>query len=92
MFVFLMHTMPLKKIDVWDCFALHTWLILSSMGIIFGILSFLEESGCIDKIKNNPSLKGIISLTVGIKFYIFIGLRHIEGAKKRQKKPKVVNV
>ena len=78
--------MKLKKIDIWDCFALHTWLILSSCGIIFGILSFLEEAGCLDKTKNNPSLKGIISVTVGIKFYVFIGLRHLEGANKRRRR------
>ena len=86
--------MTLNKIDIWDCFSLHTWLLLSSYGIIFAILSFFEDIGYLDKIKkNNPSSKGIIAFGVGIIFYIFIGLRHLEGGNKRHKKnPKVVFV
>jgi hypothetical protein len=65
--------------DVWDCFALHTWLILSSYGIIFAIFSFFEDLGK----KDNSWLKGTLSIIIGIIFYIFIGLRHLEGGQKR---------
>ena len=75
-----------KAIDIWDCFALHIWLILSSYGIMFAILSFFEDVGCLDKIKKYPSLKGIIAFFAGIIFYIVIGLRHLEGGKKDIKK------
>ena len=70
--------------DKWDCFALHTWLILSSYGIIFALLSFIDEVGGLNNIKtNHPWIKGILAISFGIIFYIFIGLRHLEGAKKR---------
>ena len=76
-------------IDKWDNFALHTWLICSSFGIIFAILSFFEDLGCLDKMKENvPASKGLIAFFVGFIFYIFIGLRHLEGGRKRfERKP-----
>ena len=68
----------------WDCFALHTWLILSSYGIIFAILSFFEDLGYLSSIKDkNPELKGILSLCIGIIFYILIGIRHLYGANRK---------
>ena len=66
----------------WDIFALHTWLLCSSFGIIFAIISFIED---LSKLKfEYPWIKGIIAIILGILFYIFIGLRHLEGAKLRQ--------
>ena len=79
--------MVTNKQDIWDCFALHTWLILSSYGIIFAILSFFEDLGYPVSIKeDNPWIKGIISIIVGIVFYRIIGIRHLEGARKRLEK------
>ena len=69
--------------EKWDKFSLHTWLILSSFGIIFAILSFIEELGGLNDVKTKcPWMKGTLAILIGIVFYIFIGLRHIEGAKK----------
>ena len=66
----------------WSNFSLHIWLILSSYGIMFAILSFIDEIGGIEKIKNNkPWIKGLLSIFFGIIFYFVIGLRHIEGAR-----------
>lgn len=70
----------------WNNFSLHTWLILSSYGIMFAILSFIDELGGLEKIKNNrPWIKGLLSILFGIIFYLVIGLKHIEGAKNYQK-------
>jgi len=70
--------------EKWDCFALHTWLSLSSYGIIFAVLSFIEDVGGLDNIKTKyPWIKGGFAILFGIIFYIFIGLRHLEGAKRR---------
>ena len=66
----------------WNKFALHTWLLLSSYGIIFAILSFIEDLGGLYNLKSNyPWIKGIIAIFIGILFYIFIGIPHITGAK-----------
>lgn len=74
----------MKLIDYWDCFALHTWLLLSSYGIIFALLSFFDEIHLLDNIKQDkPWIKGLMSLFLGLIFYFIIGLRHLEGAKKR---------
>jgi len=68
----------------WDIFALHTWLISSSFGIIFAIISFLEDLGLLSEMKLKfPWIKGLLAIFVGILFYVFIGLRHLEGAKLR---------
>ena len=69
----------------WYIFSLHTWLILSSFGIIFAILSFLEDIGFLSEMKIKfPWIKGLIAIFLGILFYIFIGLSHLEGVKLRQ--------
>jgi hypothetical protein len=67
--------------DKWDCFALHTWLILSSFGIMYAILSFIDELYQFNK--KIYWLKGLFAIIFGLIFYILIGLRHLEGAKKR---------
>lgn len=68
----------------WDIFALHTWLLLSSYGIMFAIISFIEDMGLLSDIKSNqPWIKGILAILIGILFYLFIGLPHLDGAKKR---------
>jgi len=49
---------------------------------MFAILSFIDELGGIEKIKNNrPWIKGLIAILLGIIFYLVIGLKHLEGAK-----------
>ena len=68
--------------EKWEKISLHTWLILSSYGIIFAILSFFEDIGCLDNIKSKyPWVKGLSSLLIGILFYFVIGLPHLNGAK-----------
>ena len=70
--------------EKWEWFALHTWLIMSSYGIIFASLSFIEDLGCLTDIKSNyPWIKGVSSIFIGILFYFVIGLPHLNGAKKR---------
>ena len=66
----------------WESLALHTWLILSSYGIIFALLSFIEDLGILHKLKSEyPCIKGIIAIFIGLLFYLFIGLPHLNGAK-----------
>jgi hypothetical protein len=72
-----------KRLEYWDCFALHTWLILSSFGIFYAILSFIQDLGGLKQTNEYPWIKGVIAITSGILFYIFIGLRHLEGARIR---------
>lgn len=73
-----------KIVENWDCIALHTWLIMSSYGIIFAVLSFFEDMGLIANIKNNfPWIKGILSIFLGFIFYLVIGIPHLNGAKNR---------
>ena len=68
--------------DKWEAFALHTWLILSSYGIIFAILSFFEDIGFLRLIPENRWIKGILAICIGLIFYLFIGIPHLNGAKK----------
>ena len=68
----------------WDCIALHTWLLMSSYGIMFAVLSFFEDMGLLVNIKNNfPWIKGILSIFLGFIFYLVIGLPHLNGAQNR---------
>jgi hypothetical protein len=69
--------------EKWDWFALHTWLILSSYGIMFALISFIDDMGGLNNIKtDHPWIKGIMAILLGMIFYISIGLRHLEGAKR----------
>lgn len=71
-------------LDNWDCIALHTWLIMSSFGIMFALLSFFEDIGCFTNIKlEYPWIKGLTSIFLGLLFYLVIGLPHLKGAKNR---------
>ena len=68
----------------WNTFALHCWLLMSSYGIIFASISFVEDLGFFKEIKMNyPWIKGITSIILGILFYFIIGLPHLDGAKNR---------
>ena len=46
-----------KLIEWWDVFALHTWLITSSFGIMFAVLSFLDEMSVLDGLKEGQCPK-----------------------------------
>lgn len=70
-------------IDYWDFIALHIWLIFSSFGIIYAILSFFQDLHLLNNLNDVYYKKGLISFFVGLVFYVFIGLRHLEGAKKK---------
>ncbi len=75
----------LKIIQNWDCIALHTWLFMSSFGIIFALLSFFVEIGVLSNIRLQfPWLKGVLSIFLGFIFYLVIGLPHLKGAKNIQ--------
>lgn len=66
----------------WNCISLHIWLIMSSYGIIFAVLSFIEDIGGLS-IKNQYSwVKGLIAVILGLLFYIIIGLPHLYWGKK----------
>ena len=72
-----------KFVAMWDCFALHLWLFTSSYGIVFAILSFLQELELINGLLiHGKWAKGTAALTLGMLFYIFIGLRHLEGGRR----------
>jgi uncharacterized membrane protein YgcG len=70
-------------LEWWDWFALHIWLITSSYGIVFAMLSFMDEVGWLDRIKSDrPWIKGVLAMMVGLAFYCTIGLRHLEGGRR----------
>ena len=55
---------------------------MSSYGIIFAVLSFIEDLGGLS-IKNQYSwIKGLLAIFLGLLFYIIIGLPHLYGGKK----------
>ena len=65
--------------EKWECFALHTWLLFSSYGIIFAILSFAQDLGLTFA---QGWAKGTTAILLGILFYLVIGLPHLYGAKR----------
>lgn len=70
--------------DNWSNISLHTWLFMSSYGIMFAVLSFFEDLGFLTNIKSHfPWIKGVLSIFLGFIFYLIIGIPHIEGAKNR---------
>lgn len=74
----------MKFSDRWNNITVHIWLITSSFGIIYALLSFMEDLNLLNNIKyNHPWVKGLISIFVGLFFYFVIGLPHLDGAKKR---------
>jgi len=74
----------MKFSDRWNNITVHIWLISSSFGIIYALLSFMEELNLLNNIRYNyPWVKGLISFFVGLLFYFVIGLPHIDGARKR---------
>lgn len=71
-------------IQNWDTISLHIWLIMSSYGIMFAVLSFLEDLGYLTDIKIKYNwIKGFLSILFGFLFYLIIGLPHLQGAKNR---------
>lgn len=69
-------------IQNWDYISLHTWLIMSSYGIIFALLSFVEDLGGLTIKNQYPWIKGVLSIILGFIFYLGIGIPHLNGAKK----------
>lgn len=68
----------------WNCISVHIWLIMSSFGIIFALLSFMEDLGYLSDLKMKYNwIKGILSLLIGCLFYLIIGLPHLNGAQNR---------
>nr|QFG74457.1 MAG: hypothetical protein [Megaviridae environmental sample] len=57
----------------------HIWLYLSSYGIIFALLSFLEDIIELEKIKKDyPWMKGTLAIIFGFIFYLIVGLKQLE--------------
>ena len=74
----------MKFPEKWNLIAVHIWLITSSFGIIYALLSFMEDLNLLNNIKyNHPWIKGLISIIVGFIFYFVIGLPHLDGTKKK---------
>ena len=68
----------------WEYISLHTWLIISSYGIMFACFSFLDDLGCLsDFTRNYKCIKAFLSIFLGFLFYLIIGLPHLNGAKNR---------
>ena len=63
----------------WEDFALHIWLLFSSYGIIFAIISFIQDLGLTF---TQQWTKGVIAILLGILFYLVIGLPHLYGGKR----------
>ena len=69
----------MKFSDRWNNITVHIWLITSSFGIIYALLSFMEDLNLLNNIRyNHPWIKGLISIFVGLFFYFVIGLPHLE--------------
>ena len=69
---------------MWSHITLHVWLIMSSFGIMFAVISFFEDIGILSSIKENYAwLKGVLAIFFGMIFYISIGIPHLDGAKNR---------
>ena len=67
----------------WEMASLHIWLLTSSYGIIFAILSFFQDLGCVSLNKEKqPWIKGILAIIIGILFYFIIGLPHLRGGNR----------
>ena len=58
-------------IEWWDWFALHTWLILSSFGILFALLSFMEENGVLQVAEGRPWVKGVLAWSLVLRTPFF---------------------
>ena len=71
-----------KLIKYWDYLSLHIWLILSSFGIMYAIISFIQDLGSISVLNEKKWIKGVISLVSGLIFYKIIGIRHIYGSQR----------
>ena len=56
---------------------------MSSYGIIFALLSFVEDLGGLTIKNQYPWIKGVLSIILGFIFYLGIGIPHLNGAKKR---------
>ena len=70
--------------ETYNQISLHIWLIFSSYGIMFAILSFLEDLGCLDQIKEKYVwFKGVLSILLGLVFYRIVGLPHIKVSQNR---------
>ena len=50
--------------EKWDYFALHIWLIFSSYGIMFALLSFIDDIRGMDN-PDRPWIKGLIAILLG---------------------------
>ena len=56
----------MKFSDRWNNITVHIWLITSSFGIIYALLSFMEDLNLLNNIRyNHPWIKGLISIFVG---------------------------
>ena len=70
------------KKETWEIICIHIWLIMSSYGIIFALLSFFEDIGILTNIKQKYIwFKGVLSILLGLIFYRIVGLPHINGTK-----------
>lgn len=59
---------------------------MSSFGIIYALLSFLQDLGAFPIFYYNEKkgwIKGVSSIIIGILYYLIIGLPHLQGAKNR---------
>ena len=72
------------KKETWEAICVHIWLIMSSFGIMFAFISFLEDIGLLTNIKiKYPWIKGLLSIFLGLIFYKVVGLPHLNGSKNR---------
>jgi hypothetical protein len=51
------------------------WLLLSSFGIMFAVLSWIQESGLLESYFENEN-KGVVAVITGSILYYFLG-RHV---------------
>lgn len=52
----------------------HVWLYLSSFGIMFAVLSWVQESGLLASASHMEWVKGLLAAALGVPVYYFIAL------------------
>ena len=70
--------------EKWEFISVHIWLLMSSYGIMYACLSFMEDMNVLHNYKENyPWVKGVLAILFGILFYLIIGLPHLNGGRNR---------
>jgi hypothetical protein len=53
----------------------HVWLYISSFGVMFAVLSWLQESELLPSVASLEWEKGLLAAALGLPVYYFIALQ-----------------